>query len=55
MPAKSQAQRGYLAEHFGPDWMKKHHFDNPGKLPTHVSDNPKQGHKVAPHSNPRKK
>jgi hypothetical protein len=45
MPAKSQAQRGYLAEHFGPDWMKEHHFDNPGKLPEHVSD---KNQKAAP-------
>lgn len=36
MPAKSQAQRGYLAAHFGPAWMKKHHYDNPGKLPYKV-------------------
>jgi hypothetical protein len=36
MPAKSQAQRGYLAEKFGPAWMKKHHFNNKGKLPQHV-------------------
>ena len=37
MPAKSQAQRGYLAHKFGPGWMKKHHFDNKGKLPQHVT------------------
>jgi hypothetical protein len=36
MPAKSQAQRGYLAHKFGPEWMKRHHFDNPGKLPKYV-------------------
>lgn len=36
MPAKSQAQRGYLAAKFGPEWMKKHHFDNKGKLPARV-------------------
>ena len=36
MSAKSQAQRGYLAHEFGPGWMKKHHFDNKGKLPAHV-------------------
>ena len=36
MPAKSQAQRGYLAHKFGPEWMKEHHFDNPGKLPEYV-------------------
>jgi hypothetical protein len=37
MPAQSQAQRAYLAMKFGPAWMKKHHFDNPGKLPQHVA------------------
>jgi hypothetical protein len=35
-PAKSQAQRGYLAHKFGPAWMKKHGYDNPGKLPYKV-------------------
>lgn len=37
MPAVSQAQRGYLAAHFGAAWMRKHHFDNKGKLPQHVA------------------
>lgn len=37
MPAVSQAQRGYLAARFGPAWMKRHHFDNKGKLPQHVA------------------
>lgn len=36
MPAVSQAQRGYLAHKFGPEWMREHHFDNPGKLPKRV-------------------
>jgi hypothetical protein len=36
MPAVSQAQRAYLNAKFGHAWVKKHHFDNPGKLPTHV-------------------
>lgn len=36
MPAKSQAQRAYLYAHFGPAWVKAHHFDNKGKLPKHV-------------------
>lgn len=35
MPAVSQAQRGYLAAHFGKAWMRRHHFDNPGPLPAH--------------------
>ena len=33
MPAKSQAQRKYLNWKFGHAWVKKHHFDNKGKLP----------------------
>ncbi len=36
MPAKSQSQRAYLFKKFGAEWVKKHHFDNPGKLPAHV-------------------
>ncbi len=43
MPAVSQAQRGYLAAHFGTDWMKRHHFDNKGRLPMHVG-----GKKLSP-------
>lgn len=38
MPAKSQAQRGYLASHFGVAWMRRHHYDNKGHLPQHVGD-----------------
>ncbi len=37
MPARSQAQRGYLAKYFGEAWMRRHHFDNKGKLPEHVT------------------
>lgn len=33
MPAVSEAQRKYLFAKFGAAWAKKHHFDNPGKLP----------------------
>jgi hypothetical protein len=36
-PAVSQAQRGYLYAHFGAAWVKKHHFDNKGKLPARKS------------------
>lgn len=36
MPAKSEAQRRYLFSKFGAAWVKKHHFDNKGKLPGHV-------------------
>lgn len=33
MPARSEAQRRYLNAKFGHDWVKKHDFDNKGKLP----------------------
>lgn len=33
MPAKSQAQRGYLYAKFGKAWVKAHGFANKGKLP----------------------
>jgi len=33
MPAKSQAQRRLLHAKFGHAWVKRHHFDNKGKLP----------------------
>jgi putative serine protease XkdF len=38
MPARSQAQRGFVYGKFGPDWAKRHHFDNPGKLPEKVKN-----------------
>jgi hypothetical protein len=38
MPAKSQAQRGFLYATKGPAWVKRHHFDNPGKLPEHNNE-----------------
>lgn len=41
MPAESQAQRAYLAIHFGKAWMKAHHFDNKGKLPYKVGGSKK--------------
>lgn len=43
MPAVSQAQRGYLAVHFGKDWMREHHFDNKGKLPKRVKGKSRGG------------
>jgi len=43
MPAKSQAQRARLNMKFGHAWVKAHHFDNPGKLPGHVSNKPAKG------------
>lgn len=36
MPAKSEAQRKLLNARFGHDWVKKHHYDNAGKLPKRV-------------------
>jgi hypothetical protein len=33
MPAKSEAQRRFLNKKFGHAWVKRHHFDNKGKLP----------------------
>lgn len=33
MPAKSEKQRRFLNWKFGHGWVKKHHFDNKGKLP----------------------
>lgn len=33
MPAVSEAQRRMLNAHFGHEWVKKHHFNNKGKLP----------------------
>ena len=42
MPAVSQVQRGFLAHKFGPEWMKKHHFANKGKLPRHVKHKSKR-------------
>lgn len=36
MPAKSEAQRKLLYAKFGAAWVKKHHFNNKGKLPKKV-------------------
>jgi len=33
MPARSQRQRALLNWKFGHAWVKRHHFDNKGKLP----------------------
>lgn len=43
MPAVSQAQRAYLNAKFGHAWVKKHGFDNPGKLPRHVKKKRRRG------------
>jgi hypothetical protein len=37
MPARSQAQRAFLNAKFGHAWVKRHHFDNAGKLPEHAA------------------
>lgn len=36
MPAKSEAQRKYLAANKGVKWMREHGYDNKGKLPARV-------------------
>jgi len=36
VPAVSQKQRAFLFATKGPAWVKAHHFDNKGKLPTYV-------------------
>jgi len=36
VPSVSEAQRRYLISRFGHYWIKRHHFDNKGKLPDHV-------------------
>lgn len=33
MPTKSEKQRRFLNWKFGHAWVKRHHFDNKGKLP----------------------
>ena len=43
MPAKSEAQRRYLAGKFGAAWLRKHHFDNKGKLPARVKTKKAKG------------
>lgn len=43
MPAVSQKQRAYLNRRFGHAWVKEHHFDNPGKLPTYKKRKKKKG------------
>ena len=42
MPARSEAQRKYLAVHFGKAWMKRHGFDNTGPLPKRVAKKTKR-------------
>ena len=36
MPVKSQQQREYLNWKFGHEWVKRHHFDQKGKLPKYA-------------------
>jgi hypothetical protein len=44
MPAKSQAQRALLNAKFGHAWVRRHHFDNKGKLPAKVKGKKKSEH-----------
>lgn len=56
MPSVSEVQRGYLAEHFGKAWMKKHGYDNPGPLPHRVGDkDPVQQAKPMPKTRKKKR
>jgi len=48
MPARSQAQREYLNWKFGHAWVKKHGFDNKGKLPAKVGKKKRPPRKVSP-------
>lgn len=43
MPAVSESQRRYLNMKFGHDWVKKHHYDNKGKLPKHKARGKRKG------------
>ncbi len=52
MPAKSQAQRELLNAKFGHAWVKRHHFDNKGKLPAHVKKGKKRMAKKHKHTGP---
>ncbi len=45
MPARSEAQRKMLNAHFGHDWVKRHGFDNKGKLPAKVKPKKRKGAK----------
>ena len=45
MPALSEAQRRMLNAHFGHAWVKRHHFDNKGKLPSRVGKRKHKGKK----------
>lgn len=44
MPAKSEAQRRFLNWKFGHAWVKKHHFDNHGKLPERLHKKKHEGY-----------
>jgi hypothetical protein len=43
MPAESEVQRGYLNWRFGHAWVKRHGFDNRGKLPARVGKRKSRG------------
>ncbi len=43
MPARSEAQRRYLNAKFGHEWVKRHDFDNKGRLPKRSKRPQKRG------------
>jgi hypothetical protein len=47
MPAVSQQQRKFIFATKGAAWAKRHHFDNPGKLPKRVPATAKQKGAIA--------
>lgn len=55
MPAKSEAQRKKLYATFGAAWVKRHHYDNAGKLPArlHPKKKPKRKKPVAKKKKPK--
>lgn len=46
MPAESEKQRRFLEWKFGNAWVKKHHFDNKGKLPMRVGKRKRSKHRA---------
>jgi hypothetical protein len=44
MPVKSEAQREFLNATKGHAWVKRHHFDNKGKLPERVGGHTRHDH-----------
>lgn len=54
MPAKSEAQRRFIYAKKGAAWAKKHHFDNPGKLPARVGKKKSKKKRSRPKTKKRK-